>query len=298
VIERAQPGTTRIGWIGTGVMGASMCGRLIDAGYTLTLTSRTRAKADALVERGAVWASTPAEVASSSDVVCSMVGYPSDVREVVLGTDGVLAAPGFVTRGVLVDFTTSEPSLAVELATHLAALDAPVSGGDVGARNGTLSIMVGGDEATLDAVRPLLDVVGKTIVHQGGPGAGQHTKLVNQTLIAGTLVGVCEALVYARQAGLDASKVLESVSSGAAGSWTLSNLAPRALAGDLAPGFFVDHFAKDLGIALAEARSMQVSLPAAALVEQLVVALQASGHGRSGTQSLVTLLASLSGVDW
>jgi 3-hydroxyisobutyrate dehydrogenase len=173
-----------------------------------------------------------------------------------------------------------------------------VSGGDVGARAGALSIMVGGDERALETVRPVLEVLGRTIVHQGGPGAGQHTKLVNQTLVAGALVGVCEALVYAKQAGLDAERVLESVSSGAAGSWTLANLAPRAVAGDLAPGFFVDHFVKDLGIALGEARRLQVALPAVALVEQLAVALQASGHGRSGTQSLVTLLASMSGTDW
>jgi 3-hydroxyisobutyrate dehydrogenase len=230
-----------------------------------------------------------------------MIGFPADVREVVLGADGALGA--LATGGVLVDLTTSEPSLAVEIAAAaegagVSALDAPVSGGDVGARNGTLSIMVGGDAAALDAVRPLLEVLGQTIVHQGGPGAGQHTKLVNQTLIAGTLIGVCEALVYARRAGLDPTTVLQSVSSGAAGSWTLSNLAPRALAGDFAPGFFVDHFVKDLGIALAEARALQVAVPAVALVEQLCVALQAAGHGRDGTQSLVSLVASLSGIEW
>ena len=282
-------------------MGASMCGRLLDAGYALTVSSRTRAKAEPLLERGAAWASTPAEVAAASDVVATMVGYPADVREVVLGADGAMDSMGEGT--VLVDFTTSEPSLAVEIAAlaserGVAALDAPVSGGDVGARTGALSIMVGGDAEALEAVRPLLEVLGRTIVRQGGPGAGQHTKLVNQTLIAGTLVGVCEALVYARSAGLDPTTVLESVSSGAAGSWTLSNLAPRALAGDFAPGFFVDHFVKDLGIALAEARAMQVAVPAVALVEQLCVALQAAGHGRDGTQSLVSLVASLSGLTW
>jgi 3-hydroxyisobutyrate dehydrogenase len=301
VIERTAPGRTRIGWIGTGVMGSSMCGRLLDAGYDLTVSTRTRAKAEPLLERGATWAATPAEAATGSDVVATMVGYPVDVREVVLGVGGALAAMAEGT--VLVDFTTSEPTLAVEIAAAasgagVASLDAPVSGGDVGARTGALSIMVGGDEAALEAVRPMLDVLGRTIVRQGGPGAGQHTKLVNQTLIAGTLVGVCEALVYARRAGLDATTVLESVSSGAAGSWTLSNLAPRALVGDYAPGFFVDHFVKDLGIALAEARALQVSVPALALVEQLCVALQAAGHGRDGTQSLVALVASLSGLDW
>jgi 3-hydroxyisobutyrate dehydrogenase len=301
VIERAAPGRTRVGWIGTGVMGSSACRRLLEAGYALTVSTRTRAKAEPLLALGARWADTPAEVAEASDVVATMVGFPADVREVVLGADGALGA--LATGGVLVDLTTSEPSLAVEIAAAaegagVSALDAPVSGGDVGARNGTLSIMVGGDAAALDAVRPLLEVLGQTIVHQGGPGAGQHTKLVNQTLIAGTLIGVCEALVYARRAGLDPTTVLQSVSSGAAGSWTLSNLAPRALAGDFAPGFFVDHFVKDLGIALAEARALQVAVPAVALVEQLCVALQAAGHGRDGTQSLVSLVASLSGMEW
>jgi 3-hydroxyisobutyrate dehydrogenase len=301
VIERAAPGRTRVGWIGTGVMGASGCRRLLEAGWSLTVSNRTPSKAEPLLAAGASWADTPAAVAAASDVVLTMVGFPSDVREVVLGDEGVLS--GVAAGAVLVDLTTSEPSLAVEIARAaeargVAALDAPVSGGDVGARNGTLSIMVGGAADALDAVRPVLEVLGGTIVHQGGPGAGQHTKMVNQTLIAGTLVGVCEALVYARRAGLDPETVLQSVSSGAAGSWTLSNLAPRALAGDFAPGFFVDHFVKDLGIALREAKAMQVAVPAVALVEQLCVALQAAGHGRDGTQSLVSLVASLSGLDW
>jgi 3-hydroxyisobutyrate dehydrogenase len=282
-------------------MGASGCRRLLEAGWSLTVSNRTPSKAEPLLAAGASWADTPAAVAAASDVVLTMVGFPSDVREVVLGDEGVLS--GVAAGAVLVDLTTSEPSLAVEIARAaeargVAALDAPVSGGDVGARNGTLSIMVGGAADALDAVRPVLEVLGGTIVHQGGPGAGQHTKMVNQTLIAGTLVGVCEALVYARRAGLDPETVLQSVSSGAAGSWTLSNLAPRALAGDFAPGFFVDHFVKDLGIALREAKAMQVAVPAVALVEQLCVALQAAGHGRDGTQSLVSLVASLSGLDW
>ena len=301
MIERAAPGVTRVGWVGTGVMGASICGRLLDHGYDLTVSTRTRAKAEPLLERGAAWAETPAEVAGTADVLFTMVGVPADVREVALGADGALRAmsPG----SIFVDMTTSEPSLAVELAEAAAAgdvvsLDAPVSGGDVGARNGSMSIMVGGDEAAVEVVRPLFEVMGTTIVRQGGPGAGQHTKLVNQTLVAANLVGVCEALVYARGAGLDPERVLQSVSSGAAGSWALANLAPRALAGDFDAGFFVDHFVKDVGIALAEARRMHVSLPALALVEQLAVALQAAGHGRDGTQSLVSVVAALSGLDW
>ena len=301
MIERAAPGRTRIGWVGTGVMGASICGRLLDAGYELTVTTRSRAKAEALLARGATWAETPAAVAARADVVFTMVGFPADVREVALGEGG---AVGSLPDGaVFVDMTTSEPSLAVEVAEVAAArgihaLDAPVSGGDVGARNGTLSIMVGGDASTVEVVRPLFEVMGSTIVHQGGPGAGQHTKLVNQTLVAANLAGVSEALVYARAAGLDPERVLQSVSSGAAGSWALSNLAPRALAGDFAAGFFVDHFVKDLGIALAEARRMQVALPALALIEQLAVALQAAGHGRDGTQSMVSVVAALSGLAW
>jgi 3-hydroxyisobutyrate dehydrogenase len=233
--------------------------------------------------------------------VCLIVGYPADVREVVLGPQGALAtlAPG----SLLVDLTTSEPSLAVEIHEHagarsVGALDAPVSGGDVGARNATLSIMVGGDAADVERARPLLDVLGQTIVHQGGPGAGQHTKMVNQTLIATGMIGVCEALLYGHKAGLDLDRVLESVASGAAGSWSLSNYGPRMLSGDFAPGFVVDHFVKDMGIALDEAKRMKLSLPGLALAEQLYVALQAQGKGRLGTHSLMLALASLSDVDW
>lgn len=297
----AEPGTTRVGWIGTGVMGASMCGHLVAAGYAVTVTTRTRQKAGALVDAGATWADGPAEVAARSDVVFTMLGYPEDVREVVLGADGALgaAAPGTV----LVDMTTSDPTLAATIGEQaerrgVHALDAPVSGGDVGARNGTLSIMVGGPEAAFDAVLPCLQAMGKTIVRQGGNGAGQHTKLVNQTLIAGNMVAVCEALLYAHRAGLDLEQTLASVSTGAAGSWSLSNLAPRIIAGDFAPGFLVDHFVKDMTLALTEARRMRLSLPGLALAQQLYVALQAQGRGRDGTQALVHALASLSALDW
>jgi 3-hydroxyisobutyrate dehydrogenase len=296
---------TRIGWIGTGVMGASMAAHLLAAGHELTVTSRTREKAQALLDAGATWAETPAAVAARSDVVFTMVGYPDDVRAVMLGTDrggdGVFgaAAPGTV----VVDMTTSDPTLAVELGERgavlgLAVLDAPVSGGDIGARNGTLSIMVGGPGDTYDAVLPLFELMGATVVHQGGHGAGQHTKLVNQTLVAANVAGVCEALLYAQRAGLEVEAVLASVSSGAAGSWTLTNLAPRIVAGDFAPGFFVDHFVKDMGLVLAEARRMQLALPNLALVQQLYVALQAQGHGRDGTQALIHALAALSGGTW
>jgi 3-hydroxyisobutyrate dehydrogenase len=296
-----EPGTTRVGWIGTGVMGLSMCGHVLDAGYDVTVHNRTRDRAQPLLERGATWADTPGAVAAASDVVCSIVGYPGDVREVLLGDDGALG--GAAAGSVLVDLTTSEPSLAVEIAEVAAAkgvasVDAPVSGGDVGARNATLSIMVGGDEEAVERVRPLLETFGKTIVRQGGPGAGQHTKMVNQTLIAGAMIGVCEALLYAYRAGLDLETVLSSVEPGAAGSWSLTNYAPRMLKGDFEPGFVVEHFVKDMGIALAEARRMNLSLPGLALVQQLYVALMAQGQGRKGTQSLILALASLSNVDW
>jgi 3-hydroxyisobutyrate dehydrogenase len=292
---------TNVGWIGTGVMGSSMCGHVLAAGHSVTVHNRTRARADQLLERGAAWADTPAEVATASDVTFSIVGYPADVREVLLGPAGAVgAAPA---GSVVVDMTTSEPSLAVEIhATaaerDVAALDAPVSGGDVGARNAALSIMVGGDAAVFERVRPLFELMGKTIVHQGGPGSGQHTKMVNQILIATGMIGVCEALLYGYRAGLDLPTVLESVSGGAAGSWSLSNYGPRMLAGDFEPGFFVEHFVKDMGIALSEARRMRLSVPGLALAEQLYVALVAQGGGRQGTQALLLALASLSDVDW
>jgi 3-hydroxyisobutyrate dehydrogenase len=297
----ATPGRTRIGWIGTGVMGGAMCGHLQAAGYRVTVSSRTRARARGLLDAGATWADVPAEVARRSDVVFTMVGFPEDVRAVTLGSDGTLAGTGPGT--VLVDMTTSDPGLAIEIAAAAAAqgvhsLDAPVSGGDVGARNATLSIMVGGDADAYDAVLPCLQAMGTTVIHHGSHGAGQHAKLVNQTLIAGNVVAVCEALVYAHRAGLDIERVMGSVSTGAAGSWTLSNLAPRMLAGDDAPGFRVDHFVKDMALALAEARRMRLALPGLALAQQLYVALQAQGRGGDGTQALVHALASLSGIDW
>src|SRR4029079_19210667 len=290
MVVEITPERTRIGWIGTGVMGRSMCGHVISAGYKLTLFTRTKEKAAELVERGATWAGAPREVAEASDVVISIVGFPQDVRQVMLGDDGALA--GSKAGNILIDMTTSEPSLAAEIAELAAArgvtsIDAPVSGGDVGARNATLSIMVGGDEAGVDRGRPLREVMGKTIVRQGGPGAGQHTKMVNQTLIATCMIGVCEALLYAYQAGLDLETVLESVAPGAAGSWSLTNYAPRMVKGDFEPGFVVEHFVKDMGIALSEARRMNLALPGLALAQQLYIALMAQGKGRKGTQSLI-----------
>ena len=295
------PGKTPLGWIGTGVMGASMCGHLLDAGFTVTLTSRTRSKAEPLLARGARWADGLRGVAEASDVVFTMVGYPADVREVVLGPAGILSASR--SGMVLVDMTTSEPSLAVEIARVAAqrgvtSLDAPVSGGDVGAREARLSIMIGGDPATVEALGPCWQVMGKTIVRQGGPGAGQHAKMVNQVLIATNMIGVCEALLYGYRAGLDLETALKSVGSGAAASWSLLNLGPRILAGNFDPGFFVEHFLKDMGIALAEAKRMGLVLPGLALAEQLYLSVRALGHGRDGTHALMLALASMSGIDW
>jgi 3-hydroxyisobutyrate dehydrogenase len=292
---------TTIGWIGTGLMGSSMCRHLIDRGYRATVTSRTPSKADGLLAAGATWADSAGAVAAASDVVFAMVGTPADVRSIMFGDDGVLEASEAGT--IVVDMTTSEPSLAIEIAAAAAArgvdaLDAPVSGGDIGARNGTLSIMVGGERRAFDAVLPLFEAMGSTIVHQGDPGAGQHTKMVNQTLIAGTMVTMCEALLYAHRAGLDVEVVLQSVGPGAAGSWSLANLAPRAVKGDFAPGFMIDHFLKDLGIALAEAKRMQLAVPGLALAEQLYVGAQSGGHGRDGTQALLLSIAAAANVDW
>lgn len=295
-----SPEQTRLGWIGLGVMGASMASNLLDAGYSMTVYTRTRSSADAVVAKGAAWADSPSAVAAASDITFSIVGYPHDVRQVILGDDGALS--GAAAGTVLVDMTTSEPALAVEIADAAApngvvSIDAPVSGGDIGAREGRLSIMVGGDADTVAAMQPIWDVLGATTVRQGGPGAGQHTKMVNQTLVAGGIVSVCEALLYAYGAGLDPSTVLESVASGAAGSWGLSNLGPRVIDGNFGPGFYIEHFVKDMGIALAEADRMGLDLPGLTLAHRLYSAMQADGRGRLGTQGLILALAEASGVE-
>lgn len=294
-------GATSLGWIGTGVMGASMCARLLDAGFAMTLNTRTKAKAEPLLEKGATWAGTPRAAAEAAEVVFAMVGHPSDVRQVFLGADGVLE--GCSGGEVIVDMTTSEPSLAVEIASAaaargVAAIDAPVSGGDVGARSGTLSIMIGGDADAVEALEPCWEAVGRTWVLQGGPGAGQHAKMVNQTLIASGMIGVCEALLYAWRAGLDLEAVMESVATGAAGSWSLSNLGTRMMAGNFEPGFFVEHFVKDMGIALREAERMGLELPGLRLASELYDRLTAAGGGRMGTQALILAMAELSDFDW
>jgi len=290
----------RVGWIGTGVMGSSMCGHLLAAGHEMRVFNRTRSSADSLVEAGAIWCDSPAEVAAGSEVTFTIVGYPADVRAVILGPDGVLE--GAPEGSVVVDMTTSEPSLAREIHAAAAeksveALDAPVSGGDVGARNAALVIMVGGDEPAFDRVLPLFESLGKTIVLEGGPGAGQHTKMMNQIAIASGMIGVCEALLYAYKAGLDLERALDTISGGAAGSWSLSNYAPRILRGDLEPGFKIDHFLKDLGIALSEAKAMGLDLPGTTLAEELYQAAAEQGYGQKGTHALIVPLARRSGID-
>jgi 3-hydroxyisobutyrate dehydrogenase len=298
-ITKADPGKTRIGWIGTGVMGRWMCQHLISKAYKTTVFNRSKAKLQPLLELGAVAADSPKQVAQKSDIVFAIVGFPKDVREVFLGAEGALA--GSKAGTILVDMTTSEPSLAREIydaakASGVYTVDAPVSGGDVGARNAALSIMCGGDSDAIEAVKPCLECMGKTIIHQGGPGAGQHTKMVNQILIASNMVGVCEALLYAYKAGLDAKTALLSVGVGAAGSWSLNNLGPRIIDRNFEPGFFVEHFIKDMGIALDEAKQMGLVMPGLALANQLYLAVQAQGFGRKGTHALMLALESLANV--
>lgn len=290
----------RIAWIGTGVMGLPMAGHLMAAGYQLTVFSRTQSRAQPLLDQGAIWAESPAAAAEGADVAISMVGFPDDVQTTHLGEVGTLAAAN--APGLIIDMTTSRPSLALEIARQastrgVGSLDAPVSGGDVGARDATLSIMVGGTAEYFQMAQPLFNVLGRSVVHHGEAGTGQHTKMVNQVLIATNMIGVCEGLLYARKADLDPLKVIESVRGGAAGSWSINNLAPRMLRQDFEPGFYVEHFIKDLSIALEEASRMSLALPGLALARQLYEAVVAHGHRRSGTQALLVALEQLSGLD-
>jgi 3-hydroxyisobutyrate dehydrogenase len=281
-----------VGFIGLGIMGASMAARLAAAGYPLHVYNRTRAKAEPLIEAGASWHATPKALAEASDVVITIVGMPDDVRALYLGDDGLIANAR--RDAVLIDMTTSSPQLAEELAVHAATrgvhvLDAPVSGGDVGAREGRLSIMVGGSADVLARVEPMLRCLGTNIVLQGGPGAGQHTKLCNQIVIASTMLGVCEGLAYAHSAGLDSQTVLSAIGGGAAGGFQLNNLGPRIAKGDFAPGFFIEHFIKDMRIAHEEAAHMGRELPGLDLVRSLYQKLAEQGFTRNGTQALFKL---------
>jgi len=288
---------TRIGWIGTGVMGRSMCSHLIERAFPVTVHNRTKAKAEKLIGAGAAWAESPQEVARNSDVIFTIVGFPEDVRQVYFDEDGLLA--GVSAGSIVVDMTTTQPLLAriiFEQAHEqgVSAIDAPVSGGDVGAQNATLSIMVGGERKTFETIRPLLSAMGKKIVYQGPAGSGQHTKMCNQIVIAGTMVGVCESLLYGYKAGLNLETMLKSISGGAAGCWTLDKLAPRIVQRNFDPGFFVEHFIKDMRIALEEAARMDLSLPGLALVHELYLAVKAQGHRKLGTHALMLALERLS----
>jgi len=281
-----------MGFIGLGVMGSAMAGHLLAAGQRVEVYTRTKAKAERLLMAGASWAATPAALAKKCDLIFTMVGYPSDVEEIYFGEAGLIAnaRPGTL----LIDTTTSSPELAARIyaaavAKGLAALDAPVSGGDTGAKNATLTIMVGGDEKVFESVKPLLEILGKTVIRQGGPGMGQHTKMANQISIAANLMGAIESVTYARAAGLDPRKVLLSIGSGSAGSWQLNNMVPRVLDGDFAPGFYVKHFLKDLRIALDAAKRMKINLPLLELAEALFEKLSAEGMGDFGTQALYKL---------
>lgn len=287
-----------IGWIGTGVMGSSMCSHVMSLADRTVVYNRTKAKTKALQEMGAVVLDSPKEIAEQADIVFTIVGHPSDVREVYFAADGIFAARR--SGQIVVDMTTTEPSLAIEIYHEgkklgISSIDAPVSGGDVGARNGTLSIMAGGESDTFAAVEPYFKRMGHAIL-QGKAGSGQHTKMCNQIVIAGTMAGVCESLLYGKKAGLDIDTLISTISKGAAGCWTLDNLAPRISKGNYDPGFMISHFVKDMGIALEEARSMGLTLPALSLVQDLYQGMMDCDEGALGTQALIKALDRISGT--
>ena len=291
---------TTIGWIGTGLMGNPMVKHLLNAGYKVNVHNRTKEKAANLIEMGCTWYDTPAGIAANSELVVTIIGFPKDVADCYFGEQGIFA--GIRPGTVLIDMTTTKPSLAIEIAEQAdkvgaSFVDAPVSGGQVGAINGTLSIMMGGKKEVVDSVIPLFEAFGKNMVYQGAAGSGQHTKMCNQIVIAGTMIGVCEGLIYGYKAGLNLDDLLASITKGAAGCWTLDVLAPKVVKADYAPGFSIDNFVKDLTIALEEAEAMRLSLPGLALVKQLYLSLQAMGRGGNGTQALYLVLEKLANID-
>jgi 3-hydroxyisobutyrate dehydrogenase len=289
-----------IGWIGTGIMGAPMAKHLVNAGYKVNVYNRTKEKATELIETGCTWFDTPEELAVNSDIIVTIIGFPKDVEECYFGEHGIFS--GIKEGTILIDMTTTKPSLAVKISEEADKagadfIDAPVSGGQVGAINGTLSIMIGGKKEVVDSVLPIFEAFGKNMIYQGAAGAGQHTKMCNQITIAGTMIGVCEGLIYGAKAGLNLNTMLESITKGAAGCWTLDVLAPKIVKGDFSPGFSVDNFVKDMSIALEEAEAMKLSLPGVALVKQLYISLKAMGKGSLGTQALYQALEKLSGME-
>ncbi|MDR7246389.1 NAD(P)-dependent oxidoreductase [Priestia megaterium] len=283
-----------IGFIGTGVMGKSMAGHILNEGHKVLVYNRTQSRAKELVDKGAVWVETVAKLAEQSDIIITMVGYPQDVKEVYLGEEGILNK---AKKGAYaIDMTTSSPILARDIHSQakergIHTLDAPVSGGDIGAQQAKLAIMVGGLKEDFDYVKPILELMGTNIVLQGGPGSGQHTKMCNQIAIASNMIGVCEAILYAEKAGLDPNVVLQSIETGAAGSWSLSNLAPRMIKGDFEPGFYIKHFIKDMKIAIESAEEMQLYTPGLRLAKSLYEKLEEDKQENKGTQALYLLLA-------
>ena len=288
-----------IGWIGTGIMGKSMCMHILNAGYKVFLYTRTKSKAEELIKKGATWTDNPRETALKSDIIFSVVGYPRDVKEAILGDNGVLA--GCKSGNIIVDMSTSEPSLAKEIYNYskekkVSSLDAPISGGDIGAKNAKLAIMAGGDKNAFDKVLPFFKLMGDNISYMGTAGAGQHTKMSNQILVASNTIGAVESLLYAYRAGLDLSGVINIVGKGAASSWSINNLGPRIVKKDFNPGFFIKHFVKDMGIALAEAKKMNLSLPGLSLIHQFYISAMAMGLENLGTQGLYKVFEKMNGL--
>ncbi|MCF2140324.1 MAG: NAD(P)-dependent oxidoreductase [Candidatus Lokiarchaeota archaeon] len=290
----------KIGWIGTGVMGAPMCLHLLNNGFSVSIFTRTKNKAQSLIDKGVQWCNSPQEVAQNSNIIFTMVGYPHDVEEIYCSKNGIFQ--GIRSQSILIDMTTSEPNLAQKISERAhqhgcLALDAPVSGGDIGARNGTLAIMVGGDKEAYNLVLPIFQILGKNIKYMGTAGAGQHTKMSNQILIASTMIGVVESLLYAYKAGNDLNEVIDVIGKGAAASWSINNLGRRIVNNNFDPGFFIKHFVKDMGIALKEAQHMNLSLPGLALAHQFYMSAIASGLENLGTQALYKVFQRLNGIN-
>jgi 3-hydroxyisobutyrate dehydrogenase len=297
--SRIDPADANIGWIGTGIMGAPMAMHLVKAGYNVSVYTRTKSRAVKLTDSGCTWYESPASLAENCDIIFSIVGYPVDVEEVYFGEKGLLKS---LRKGsVIIDMTTTLPALSARIAEACRkagahAIDAPVSGGEVGAIKGSLSVMIGGEKEVVEQIEPLMEAFSGNMVYQGSAGAGQHTKMCNQITLAGTMIGVCEALIYGFKAGLDLDTMLSSISKGAAACWSLDVLAPRIVRGDFEPGFLVEHFVKDLGIALNEAGRMNLSLPGLGLAGKLYQELVEMGKGNKGTQALYLALEKLSGL--
>lgn len=292
---------TSLGWIGLGVMGAAMATHLLEAGYPLTVFTRSKFKAEPLLKKGAKWAENPEEVARNAAIVFTMVGYPNDVEEVILGEKGLLS--GMKPGGIICDMTTSSPQLAQKIAeettkARCSSLDAPVTGGDIGAKNAALSIFIGGNKKDYEVIKPYLEIMGKQFLYCGGPGTGQMAKLANQVAVAGVMFSVCESLLFCKEAGIDEKAWLDLVVKGAAGSIAMNTLGRRIIDSDFEPGFFIAHFVKDLGLCLAECKKLGLVLPGLTLADELYRMMALQGNAQDGTQKLVDFIAKLSGKKW